>query len=44
LKDGGMLIAPTLARASELVVQAHTLDRCGVEELLLDGVDPLLHP
>jgi hypothetical protein len=32
LKDGGTLIAPTLARAGELAVQAHTLDRCGVEE------------
>jgi hypothetical protein len=42
LKDGGTL--PILARAGELTVQAHTLDRCGVEESLLDGVDPLLHP
>jgi hypothetical protein len=44
LKDGGTLIVPTLARVSELTVQAHTLDRCGVPELLLDGADPLLHP
>jgi hypothetical protein len=44
LKDGGTLIAPTLARVGELAVQAHTLDRCSVQELLLDGADPLLHP
>jgi hypothetical protein len=43
LKDGGTLIAPTLARAGELAVQAHTLDRCGVEESLLDSADPHLH-
>jgi hypothetical protein len=39
LKDGGTLVAPTLVRAGELVVQAHTFDRCGVEEPLLDGVE-----
>jgi hypothetical protein len=43
-KDGGTLIAPTLTRAGELAVQAHTLDRCSVEELLLDGADSHLHP
>jgi hypothetical protein len=43
LKDGGTLMVPTLARAGELVVQARTLDRCGVEEPLLDGTDPHLH-
>jgi hypothetical protein len=37
LKDGGTLIVPTLARVGELAVHAHTLDRCGVQELLLDG-------
>jgi hypothetical protein len=35
LKDGGTLMAPTLARAGELAVQAHTFDRCSVEEPLL---------
>jgi hypothetical protein len=30
--------------SGELTVQAHALDRCGVEEPLLDGADPLLHP
>jgi hypothetical protein len=44
LKDGGTLIVPILARAGELTVQAHTLDRCGVEEPLLEGADLLLHP
>jgi hypothetical protein len=43
LKDNGMLMAPTLARASELAVQAHKFDWCGVEEPLLDGVEPYLH-
>jgi hypothetical protein len=43
LKDGGTLMALTLARAGELAVQTHTLDRCGVEEPLLDGADPHLH-
>jgi hypothetical protein len=43
LKDDGTLMAPALARASELVVQAHTFDRCGVEEPLLDGAEPHLH-
>jgi hypothetical protein len=38
-----MLMAPTLARAGELAVQTHTFDRCGVEELLLDDVEPHLH-
>jgi hypothetical protein len=44
LKDGGTLIVLTLARVGELADQAHTLDRCGVEELLLDGAYSLLHP
>jgi hypothetical protein len=39
LKDGGMLMAPTLTMAGELVVQAHTFDRCGVEEPLLDDAE-----
>jgi hypothetical protein len=43
LKDDGMLMEPTLARAGELAVQAHTFDRCVVEEPLLDGVEPHLH-
>jgi hypothetical protein len=43
LKDGGTLMAPTVARAGELAVQAHTFDRCGIEEPLLDGVEPHLH-
>jgi hypothetical protein len=43
LKDGGTLIE-LIAGGGELTVQAHTLDRCGVEEPLLDGEDPLLHP
>jgi hypothetical protein len=43
LKDGDTLIAPTLARAGELAVQAHTLDQCNIEEPLLDGADPHLH-
>jgi hypothetical protein len=43
LKDVDTLIALTLARAGELAVQAHALDRCGVEEPLLDGADPHLH-
>jgi hypothetical protein len=43
LKDGGTLMAPTLAMASELAVQAHTFDRCGVEEALLDGAETHLH-
>jgi hypothetical protein len=43
LKDGGTLI-DLIVRGGELTVQAHTLDRCGVEEPLLDGVDLLLHP
>jgi hypothetical protein len=43
LKDGGMLMAPTLARAGELAVQAHTFDRRSVKESLLDGVEPHLH-
>jgi hypothetical protein len=37
LKDGGTLIAPTLARVGELAVQAHTLDRGDVEEPLLEA-------
>jgi hypothetical protein len=43
LKDSGMLMAPTLARAGELAVQAHTFDRCSVKESLLDGMEPYLH-
>jgi hypothetical protein len=43
LKDGGTLIVLTLARVDELAVQAHTLDQCIIEELLLDDADPLLH-
>jgi hypothetical protein len=43
LKDGDTLMAPTLVRDGELTVQAQTLDRCGVEEPLLDGADPHLH-
>jgi hypothetical protein len=43
LKDSGTLIAPTLARAGELAVHAHTLDPCGVEKPLLGGADPHLH-
>jgi hypothetical protein len=43
LKDSGTLMEPTLARAGELAVQAHTFDRCGVEEPLLDGVESHLH-
>jgi hypothetical protein len=42
LKDGDTLMAPTLVRAGELTVQAHTFDRCGIEEPLLDGVEPHL--
>jgi hypothetical protein len=41
LKDGDTLRDLV---SGELTVQAHALDRCGVEEPLLDGVDPLLHP
>jgi hypothetical protein len=41
LKDGGMLKDLV---SGELTVQAHALDRCGVEESSLDGADPLLHP
>jgi hypothetical protein len=43
LKDGDTLIE-LIMRGDELTVQAYTLDRCGVEEPLLDGADPLLHP
>jgi hypothetical protein len=43
LKDGGRLI-DLIVRGAELTVQPHALDRCGVEEPLLDGVDSLLHP
>jgi hypothetical protein len=43
LKDGGTLMASTLARAGELAVQAHTFNRCGVEEPLLDSAEPHLH-
>jgi hypothetical protein len=43
LKDGGTLMVPTLTRAGELAVQAHTFDRCGVEEPLLDVAEPHLH-
>jgi hypothetical protein len=42
LKDGGTLMEP-IARGSELAVQAHTFDQCGIEEPLLDGVEPHLH-
>jgi hypothetical protein len=41
LKDGGTLRDLV---SGELTVQAHALDRCGVEEPLLDGADLLLHP
>jgi hypothetical protein len=37
LKDGGTLMEP-ITRLGELAVQAHTFDRCGIEEPLLDGV------
>jgi hypothetical protein len=43
LKDSGTLMAPTLTRAGELAVQAYTFDLCGIEEPLLDGVEPHLH-
>jgi hypothetical protein len=43
LEDGGTLI-DLIVRGGELTVQTHTLDRCGVEEPLLDGVDLLLYP
>jgi hypothetical protein len=42
LKDGGTLMRP-IARGGELAVQANTFDRCGVEEPLLDSVEPHLH-
>ena len=41
MKDSGVLI--THARVGELAVQAHTLDHCVVQELLLDGTDPTLN-
>jgi hypothetical protein len=41
LKDGGTLRD---LMSGELTVQAHALDRCGIEEPSLDGADPLLHP
>jgi hypothetical protein len=43
LKDDITLMAPTLVRAGELAVQAHTFDRCGIEEPLLDSAEPHLH-
>jgi hypothetical protein len=42
LKEGGTLMR-LIARGGELAVQAHTFDRCGIEEPLLDSVEPLLH-
>jgi hypothetical protein len=42
LKDGGMLMV-LIARGGELAVQAHTFDRCSVEEPLLESVEPHLH-
>jgi hypothetical protein len=42
LKDGGTLME-LIARGVELAVQAHTFDQCGVEEPLLDSVEPHLH-
>jgi hypothetical protein len=36
MKDDGTLILSTLAWVGELAVQVHTLNRCGVHELLLD--------
>jgi hypothetical protein len=41
LKDGGTLRDLV---SGELIVKAHALDRCGIEEPSLDDVDPLLHP
>jgi hypothetical protein len=39
LKDSGTLME-LIARGGELAVQAHTFDRCGIEEPLLDSVEP----
>ena len=38
MKDGGTLRDLV---SGELTVQAHALDRCGVDEPSLDGADPL---
>jgi hypothetical protein len=42
LKDGGTLMR-LIARGGELAVQTHIVDRCGIEEPLLDSVEPHLH-
>jgi hypothetical protein len=42
LKDGDTLME-LIARGGELAVQAHTFDRCGVEEPLLDSMEPHLY-
>jgi hypothetical protein len=42
LKDGGTLMR-LITRGGELAVQAHTFDRCGVKEPLIDSVEPLLY-
>jgi hypothetical protein len=42
LKDGGMLME-LIMRGGELAVQAHTFDRCGVEEPLIDSVESHLN-
>jgi hypothetical protein len=42
LKDDSTLME-LITRGGELAVQAHTFDRCGVEEPLLDSVEPHLH-
>jgi hypothetical protein len=41
LKDGGTLTR-LIVRGGELAVQAHTFDQCGVEEPLIDSVEPHL--
>jgi hypothetical protein len=42
LKDDSTLME-LIARGGELAVQAHTFDRCGVQEPLLDSMEPHLH-
>jgi hypothetical protein len=42
LKDGGTLMR-LIVRGGELAFQAHTFDRCGIEEPLIDSVKPHLH-
>jgi hypothetical protein len=42
LKDGDTLMG-LIPMGGELAVQAHTFDRCGIEEPLLDSVEPHLH-